>query len=268
MVLIVYGGLHVAAVSYARGRFDPVGAMAPRYYLDITLLFIGVIWSTFLAIKSTSMTGVMPKMLGILAFVISLAFVVGHGLTASDEWAKAPYRHESFTRMRDVTLFGVNTKEDAALLQQPMDGARRGVEVQREYGLGPYRRIGCAEPVHGTGWFDERDGSGWISGSARAVLRNCGGTLVLNTFIPDSWPARNISVSVSGGAPTVVRITPGVGAPVYVPVSTTSKFLDVTITVDKTTRPSLMSKTSSDDRDLGLIVSSMRSEDRPSAASN
>jgi hypothetical protein len=268
LVLILYGGLHVAAVSYARGRFDPAITMAPRYSLDITLIVIGVIWSTFLAIKSTSMTGVTSKMLAVLALVISLAFVVGHGITASDEWTKAPYRHDVYTRMQDVTLFGVNTKEDAALLQQPIELARRGVEVQREYGLGPYRRIGCAEPVHGAGWLDKRDGSGWISGSARAVLRNCGGTLVLNAYIPDSWPARNISVSVSGAAPTVVRIIPGVGTPVYVPVSTTSKFLDVKITVDKTTRPSLISKTSLDDRDLGLIVTSMRSEDRPGAESN
>lgn len=268
LAMILYGGLHVAAVSYARGRFDPANAMASRYSLDITLIVIGVIWSIFLAIKSTSMTGVKPKMLAGLALVISLAFVVGHALTASDEWTKAPYRHEVYMRMLDVTLFGVNTEEDAALLQQPIEIARRGVEVQREYGLGPYRRIGCAEPVHGTGWIDVRDGSGWTSGSARAVLRNCGGTLVLDAYIPDSWPTKNISVSVGGAAPTVVRVIPGVRAPVYVPVNTASQFLDVKITVDKTTRPSLISKESLDDRDLGLFVASMRSEDRPSAASN
>ncbi|MNP65934.1 hypothetical protein D3C76_1615710 [compost metagenome] len=90
----------------------------------------------------------------------------------------------------------------------------------------------------------------------------------MDAYIPDSWPAKNISVSVGGAAPTVVRVTPGVRAPVYVPVNTASKFLDVTITVDKTTRPSLISKTSSDDRDLGLVITSMRSEDRPGAASN
>jgi hypothetical protein len=74
-----------------------------------------------------------------LAGVIVIAFLAGQVISSRIEWKTAPYRHEAFIQMETILRDGVQTTGDASLLQQPFDVAKRAVEIQRKYHLGPFR---------------------------------------------------------------------------------------------------------------------------------
>jgi len=255
--MMAYGLLHVAAVSVARGRFDPLSAMAPRYYLDISLLVVGALWSAALFFNDDGNARWRRRVCGGFAVMVTMAFLLGQGLTIADEWKKAPYRNASFQRMKAVTLSGVQTPEDASLLQQPFDTARRGVEVQRRYGIGPYREFHCDEALHQSGWFDGGNDSGWVGARATALVRNCGKELWLTAYIPESFPPRKVTVTVNGKSGSFV-VEPGQSRAFRLAHDSDAPFLQLDLHLDATTRPADLVGGSTDQRDLGLIVSSLR----------
>jgi hypothetical protein len=132
--LILYALVDGCSVAIARGRFDPALASASRYFMDLSLLIVGMAWSAVLLSGPRRVTKAMT-------LAVTIIFLIGQSLTAKYEWYVAPYRHDLFMRMMTATLSGAKTTEDATLLQQPLDSARRGSQVQSEYGLGPFRDI-------------------------------------------------------------------------------------------------------------------------------
>jgi hypothetical protein len=236
LALMIYAGSHMAAISYARGRFDPQLAMAPRYYMDLSLLFIAFFWTATLFIRGGNISHWKKNITVAGLIILVVLFLVGQGITLKDEWAKAPYRHDAFNRMRNVTLTGVTSAEEATLLQSNILVAKRGVDVQRAYGLGPFRDIGCATPIHISGWFDQDD-NGWIGKEANMRIKNCGGDLRLNVFVPKSFSTKTVWVSIEGGPFFQTKLMPGQATSIDVPVQgKNAQYLNITVTVDATTK--------------------------------
>lgn len=258
VALVIYAVFHMIAVSYSRGRFDPRLAMAPRYYMDISLFFIGVFWIAILFIKDGDLTKFTKKIVTIMSLILVLFFLVGQGITFQNEWVKAPYRHYAFNQMRNITLLGVNNIEEARTLQAPnIQVAQNGVNVQRVFGLGPFRQVGCSTPIYISGLFD-KDENGWIGKEAKMVIKNCGGNLKLKVFVPDSFLAKMIWVSIDGGQLFQAQLVPGQETGFDVPVQEkNAQYLNVTVIVDITTRPSDLQLGSSDTRSLGIVISSI-----------
>jgi len=80
VALIFYSGLHILSLAYARGRYDPAMSAAPRYYLDISLLVLGVVWALIVSSRDDS-SGWLARNLKIaIALFISFAFLAGQSL--------------------------------------------------------------------------------------------------------------------------------------------------------------------------------------------
>jgi len=259
--LIVYALLDAASVAIARGMIDPRQAMAPRYFEDLSLLIIGIVWSIALLARDVRMP--VRKSAVTLAAVLSVLFLLGQSATAADEWRKAPYRHESFAKMAAVTMSGPTTLADARLLQQPLDSAVRASAIQKRYGLGPFRRIPCAAGpiISGDGWYANDDGQGtWMGASSSVTIRNCSSEVRVRAYMPETFTARSATLAVDGAQAKTVNIRPGTVADIDLPTTTTSQYVTVRISVDQTTIPAKAFPGSQDTRELGLLVSSVRSE--------
>lgn len=128
--LIAYALLDAAAVAYARGLVTPSLAGAPRYFEDLSLLFVGIAWAVFM-VDSIAMKVIVALLCGV--------FMIGQAHTAKDEWIKAPYRRQAFEKMLMLERAGLKDS-DASLFQQPYESVRRAIEVQRSYAIGPFRK--------------------------------------------------------------------------------------------------------------------------------
>jgi len=143
--LIAYGGLDIAAIAYARGRYEPELAMASRYYMDFFLAFLGVIWGGCLYHHGRIGRNKVRRFAtgGTLAGIALVSiFFAGQLATDLAEWKKAPYRRAAFDAMRDVTLKNQIGESEAKLLQAPQTVAAQAAEIQRRYRLGPFRQAG------------------------------------------------------------------------------------------------------------------------------
>lgn len=138
--LILYALLDACSVAIARGRFDPALASASRYFMDLSLLIVGIAWSALLLSRAHEKRP-SSRAAGAMTLAVGIIFLIGQGLTAKYEWYVAPYRHDLFMRMMTATLSGAKTAEEATLLQQPLESARRASQIQAEYGLGPFRDV-------------------------------------------------------------------------------------------------------------------------------
>jgi hypothetical protein len=261
IALVIYSVLHIAAVAYARGRYDPLLAMAPRYYMDISLFFIGFFWIAMLFIREGHIIKIKKFIFISVLFILALLFLVGQGITCKDEWLKAPYRHQAFNKMRYITLKGVTSIDDARFLQAPnIEVAARGVNIQRSYGLGPFRGIECSAPLNLSGLFGDDE---WIGSNTNLLIKNCGGNLHLKVFLPYTFSTKLVGVSVDGDDFNYTKIEPGKVTDINLSLSgNNKKYLDIIIVVDQTTNPSDIQSGSTDRRKLGVIVSSITTEKR------
>lgn len=139
-VLLLYGLLDLISIAYSRGRYGPAYTGASRYFLDFSLVFIGMYWALLVSISSKARLCYRIKFfLKSTTLFFSLSFFMGWSITTYHEWNKAPYRHVVFLEMRKITLQNSPiTIEQAALLQRSIEDAQKGVLIQRKYKLGPY----------------------------------------------------------------------------------------------------------------------------------
>lgn len=137
MALLLYSVANACAVAYARGRFDPVFTAAPRYFMDLSLLIVALVWwAVWIA---GTRNGIAVRTASWTVTAVVAVFICGQVATAFDEWRMAKYRHEGFEKMRAITLSNALSAEDASVLQQPLSIASRGVAIQASHGLGPFR---------------------------------------------------------------------------------------------------------------------------------
>lgn len=250
MAMLLYGLIDLVLVAFARGRFEPTSAMASRYFSDFCFIPIGLVWLTYLRWVGELNAGLSPVNRAVgtqLRWVAGMAicFFLGQVLTSVHEWKKAPYRNAAFNEMKQATLRAARGARDISILQAPIDVAIEGARVQRDYGFGVFSGLRCA--------FEPSD-DGWLSETRVLSLRNCGGDLRFDFYLPDRFPEKNVVVTVDGIARNIL-LRPGEASRLSVPAGGQQVY-EISIAVDKMTKVSDVDPTSSDNRSLGVIFSS------------
>lgn len=136
LYLLSYGFFTALSVSVARGHGGPAGVMASRYYMDIMLFCVGLVWLWYENLASSESKRSLVSVFGFS--VLCLVIVVGQGLTYAREWRSAPYRAMAFKAMNEALMKGVPDQAAASLLQSPFDTARLGDRALREHHLALY----------------------------------------------------------------------------------------------------------------------------------
>lgn len=211
LYLITYGALVAVSVTLARGAVGPGGVMASRYYMDVVLGLIGVVWLVVRELRAMerprTATGLVWGMLAVIG--------LSHLGTYYYEWRAAPYRALAFADMNRALLNSVPNEDKAALLQAPLAHARQGVEVMRARQLSVYKghpemRCSGAEVQYGQGWRRPEVQGRWLNTEGSLTLpTSCSCDVVADFYVPESFHARRIEVQRGGRATGESTLLPG-----------------------------------------------------------
>ena len=235
--LIAYGGLVAVSVSYARGGNGVDAVMAPRYYMDVYLFTVGVLWMWS---EQVLRRPVAWAVIALLA--VQLALWGGQLATQRVEWKTAPYRRVALAAMNEATLNGVADEQEARLLQSPYPDARRGVAAMRKLGVGVFRDHQDSGTCNDesirmvSGWYGVENGSIWMSRSAVISAGQCECTLASNLYLPPSFGERNVVVKQGDTEVVSITMKPGQSQAVQLPPSAAPTKYSVTasaVTVPK-----------------------------------
>jgi len=256
--LMIYASFHAIAVSWARGRYVPEFAAAPRYYTDLSLLIIGVLWAAIVQLNYQKESEKKSSPLLYVTCLIAVIFLIGQLYTNYDEWLKAPYRNAVFMKMKEVTLKGVDTQEEAALLQQPLTSARLAARIQREFNIGPFSelKLTCSAPELLSGSLVGSGNIDWIGKETYFIIKKCSDELELQVYLPESWTSRKLTLSIDGVSYPDININPGLNV-VHLNVPQKSNYLNLHLSVSKLTLPIDVNMGSTDSRELGVVIKSI-----------
>lgn len=257
VALLLYSLLTLAAISIARGGFDPVAIMSSRYYMDFSLFFVSLLWLSIIFFGNNGVKFASAKVLMLMMLPLLIIFFVGQFYTGLGEWKKAPYRNAYFQEAVNVTLGGVKNSNDVAILQSDDYSAKNGVEVQRKYGLGPFAHISCDTPMRMGGWIGDGDGKYWIEEKSGLVVKNCSRQLSLKILNPAVFRENTLVVFVDGES-TLRKVLPsGQLVDISFPLPDRKNVSIVELKLDFSTKPSETVHGSNDGRKLGVLVIKM-----------
>ena len=209
--LLAYGALVAVSVTLARGADGPGGVMASRYYMDLVLGLIGVLWITIRELQARA-----PGRLG--QFVgggILCAVLVSSLQTARFEWGAAPFRAAAFVEMNRALLQAVPDENDAALLQSPISHARQGADVMRERQLSVFEghpELKCSgrDVEFGSGWHAPEAQGRWAKTEATLLLpMKCACDVSADLYVPEIFYARRVEIWQDGSMRGQAVLPPG-----------------------------------------------------------
>lgn len=195
--LILYGALVAVSVTLARGADGPGGVMASRYYMDLVLGLIGVIWITARELRAAG--GHVAA--AVMAWAMLGAVGLAHLDTYRFEWGTGPARALAFADMNVALLRAVPDENSAALLQSPLAHARHGVEVMRIRQLSvfaghPELRCSGADVGYGDGWHRPEAQGRWSKTRAEVSLpASCACDFVATFYVPEVFHARQVEIA-------------------------------------------------------------------------
>lgn len=252
LLLALYGVLVAASVTLARGSEGPFAVMASRYYMDLVLGLVGVIWFAARELQAAARPAVAWRLVvtGLLAGVVTT-----QALTYAMEWKAGPYRAAIFEAMNNAVLQSVPDQDAANLLQSPLDHARLGGEVMRERHLALYAGEAAACSIRGIayeqGWHALEGAVRWSSARASVVLPPCGCAYYGNLYVPPGQPERTVTIDTVAGPQPPLHIPPG--------QSVLARLGNghVLLEVSPVSIPSLVQPGSEDTRELGVLLTSV-----------
>lgn len=258
LYLLAYGALMALSVSVARGGSGPETVMASRYYMDIVLFFIGLIWLWYEDIGATLSRHALLRSVPFVVFC--LVVVVGQGLTYSREWRAAPYRAHNFEAMNDALFAGVPDEAAAQLLQQPLGSARSGAAILREHHLalfsGAHSAVCRADAIrYLNGWYGSEMQGIWMAGRAELQIPSCYCGLSAEVYLPPAFTPRKLEISGETGKNWTIDLRPGRATHIEVPPSSVTQKFD--LKVSRTTVPSIEMPGNGDVRRLGALWSNI-----------
>lgn len=250
LLLMLYGVLVAASVTLARGAEGPAAVMASRYYMDLVLGLVGVIWFAARELQAAARPAVVWKLLvtGLLAGVVTT-----QALTYALEWRSSPYRAAIFEAMNQAVLKSVPDQDAANLLQSPLDHARLGGEVMRERHLALYAgqaAAGCSTRgiAYEQGWHAQEGAVRWSSAHATLVLPPCGCAYYGDLYVPPGQPERTVIIDAGAGVQPALHVAPGQS--VRARLGNGQARLDVS----PVSIPSVSQPGSADTRELGVLL--------------
>lgn len=255
--LLAYGGLTAVALAFGRASDGVTGVMASRYYMDLALFLIGSLWVLLIALRK--LQGPPRNWATAILLALSLGAAMLQLLAYAQEWRAAPYRQLIFAEMNRALLHDVPDQAAANLLQSPLNDARHGSETMRRLGLGPFRgrapvaALACDADalVFGSGWYGAEAGGRWIGRQASLSVPACRCSLSMAAYLPEGFPARELSVRERGVALATVSLLPGNSAELKLALP--GYETDLELDIDHTTVP-LRAGLGADQRELGVYL--------------
>lgn len=251
LALLAYATATALSVAVGRAGDGLDGVMASRYYMDLVLLPIGLVWLLLVLLGPGAGRGSAVAMVGALVLMLGLQVQVYR-----NEWRTAPYRAELFQSMKQALLMGVPDPEAAALLQAPFKYARAASALMQKEGLGPFHGLGpprceAASVRFLRGWFAEEPQGRWIGPEAKLQVPGCPCQLKADLYIPAEFPERQLTVKSEGRDVQALRLEPGKRAVLEVALSGSPQTL--TLMTDKATQPAALGL-GQDQRELAALV--------------
>lgn len=252
--LLGYGALTALSLAAARGEGGALAVMASRYYMDLLLFLVGLLW--LLAEHAMVTRHRVPACLVLLATGAGLALLLG--VTFDREWKVAPYRALSFEAMNQALLLGVPGNDEARLLQSPLEHARKGADILRRQGLGPFAGLGnpecdAARVVRVAGWHAPEGEVVWMQRTARLQVPPCGCGLEARLHLPDGFPERTLHAGSAAGEAVELALVPGTTTTLVLPPAANGEAWD--LSVSRATVPATDLPDGRDGRELGVLWS-------------
>lgn len=252
LYLVAYGFLMALSVSVARGDAGIRDVMASRYYLDLMLFYVGLIWLWYESVVASNGNGRLVSRALFCGFLVVV--VTALGLTYRREWAAAPYRAMAFRAMNHALEEGVPSEASAKLLQSPLVYARLGDQVMLEDHLALYANLpsDACQPSGVRflgGWYPKEATGIWMSKTSILQLPACRCEFVASVLVPGSFSHRTMTIA-DGTVKDLVNLQQGKVETIRVPPSKVPRLLK--IAVSETTVPAaLQGADGKDERDLG-----------------
>ena len=254
--LLTYGFLTALSVSVARGAEGAAAVMASRYYMDIMLFYVGLVWLWYDSLERSLANK--PRVSMALFFTLCMVVIVGQGLTYRREWLVAPYRALAFKSMNHALLQGVPDQHAASLLQSPLENARKGDGVLLERHLALYSNLPIDEcrvaGIHYlSGWYAREPQGVWMGRSAVMKIPACRCDFVAAVYLPPGFSERTMVISGTESSQSI-SLAPGKVENLHIPPSNVQRTVDISLS--RTTVPSSVSGGTRDVRELGALWTS------------
>jgi hypothetical protein len=141
IAFISYGFFVAVSIAIGRGSSISYYAVASRYFMDLSFLFLGLMWLSILIIISNynnQKRKLSVIILTIVCLLLGFVFIFGQLKTNIDEWKKAPYRNLSFQNLHNLTLKNNITESEVAIFQSSYADTLKAISIQKEYKIGVY----------------------------------------------------------------------------------------------------------------------------------
>lgn len=143
--LVLYGLANALSVAISRGATEYSAYMASRYYPDLCLLILGLVWMITLILKSSTVGAKEKFRFKWLLSIFMIMWVLCYLLTTIVEIKTVPYRVNAFDKLRSISLScdDLTEKESELLQANNSEIANNAISVQRKYGLGGWAEHRC-----------------------------------------------------------------------------------------------------------------------------
>ena len=249
-----YGATCALLFSVSRGGWGIQGVVASRYYMDLVLFLIGVLWLLFE--DAHARRDGASRLSAVACIAIAAIVFAGHAWTYRIEWYTAPWRAMAFDRVEEAFLRGATTREDSRTMQAPQPFAGQAVAIMRARKLSLFRNADAStcDPAvvrWVDGWYDAgRHGNRWMKQAARIEVPPCSCEAKTTAYLPEGFAARDLSI-VAGDWKQTLALVPGKKTPVTLPASPARRI--ATLSVSVATVPAKDIPGSTDKRTVGAL---------------
>lgn len=263
--LIVFALTVLTGVTLARGGVEFTNTGASRYFVDYVWLLLAPLAIIFTAPSDLPAGSQRCQVMSPLALLLPLKVVMftlligaalGHIATWLFELKTLPYRAATLDAMASVYRNGVQSEDDALLLQSPYGVAKRGVEVAQHYELAVLRhdkpRCTFENAEYRGDWHPpESNNAHWMGKRGLITLSKCSGIVTLKGYLPENFSQRSLNISYANQS-EVIALEPGKEFSLRLEKMNVKRVI-VTLQVDQITSP-LLTGISADQRELGILL--------------
>ena len=206
-----YGAACAVLFSLARGGWGIQAVVAPRYYMDLLLFPVGMLWLLFEDVEARRDGA--SRISAVACIAIAAMVFAGHAWTYRAEWKTAPAREVAFERAQRAFLRGDDDGRCAcdavaATRTRPRPWRSCAHASCRCSGT-PMRPRRSRRRALGRGWHGAgQGGNRWMKQAARIEVPPCGCEGKAMVYLPDGFAARELSVVV-GDAKRTLALAPG-----------------------------------------------------------
>jgi len=263
--LLIFAVTVLAGVTLARGGVEFTNTGASRYFVDYVWLLLAPLAIIFITNARTPDSEPRSRFLSPLVLLLPLKIVMaillivaaaGYIATWVVELKSLPYRTATLEAMASVYRKGVQSEDDARLLQSPYPVAKRAVEFAQRYEIGVLRhdkpRCTLKDADYSGDWHSpEENDARWMGKQGRIALSKCSGIVTLKGYLPESFSGRKLSITY-GDSYNEIMLEPGKEFSLRLDQMSIRRQI-VTLQVDQITSP-LLAGISADQRELGILL--------------